>query len=158
MEDGEREDSSDEFEVVQMLGVDRRVGVDLKCVVVVLFSPQKMSTEPRRKRKRERRGAYSRVLEQTVERVEHLVRQQEEELSRQSSVIQTIFSVELDHQSLLEVVWCLAHNLGVRIFEDVSSTNFDVTLTRRRTKGGLRSEVDEFSSEVSLVLRYILIE
>jgi len=36
MEDGERENSTDEFEVVQVLGVDRRVGVDLKRVVVVL--------------------------------------------------------------------------------------------------------------------------
>ena len=36
MEDGERENSTDEFEVVQVFGVDRRVGVDLKRVVVVL--------------------------------------------------------------------------------------------------------------------------
>ena len=36
MEDGEREDSSNEFEVVQVLGIDRRVGVDLKRVIVVL--------------------------------------------------------------------------------------------------------------------------
>lgn len=36
MEDGEREDSADEFEVVEVLRVDRRVGVDLKGVVVVL--------------------------------------------------------------------------------------------------------------------------
>lgn len=36
MEDGETEYSADELEVVEMLGVDGRVGVDLESVVVVL--------------------------------------------------------------------------------------------------------------------------
>ena len=58
MEDTETDDSSDELEVVQVLGIDSGVGVDLECVVVV-----------------------GRVLEETVEGVEHFVRQEEEELS-----------------------------------------------------------------------------
>lgn len=40
MEDGERENSADELEVVEVLGVDRRVGVDLEGVVVVLFGEE----------------------------------------------------------------------------------------------------------------------
>jgi hypothetical protein len=36
MEDGETEDATNELEVVQVLGIDRGVGVDLECVVVVL--------------------------------------------------------------------------------------------------------------------------
>jgi len=35
MENTETDTSSDEFEVVEMFWVDTRVGVDLKCVVVV---------------------------------------------------------------------------------------------------------------------------
>jgi hypothetical protein len=58
VEDTQTEDSADELEVVQVFRVDSRVGVDLEGVVVV-----------------------GRVLEQTVEGVEHLVREQEEELS-----------------------------------------------------------------------------
>lgn len=36
MENCERQDSTNEFEVVEMLGVDTTVGVDLKRVVIVL--------------------------------------------------------------------------------------------------------------------------
>jgi hypothetical protein len=58
MENAEAEAAPDELEVVQVLWVDARSRVDLKRVVVVC-----------------------RVLKQTVERVEHLVRKQEEELA-----------------------------------------------------------------------------
>ena len=56
VEDTETQAAPDEREVVQVLRVDTRRRVDLQRVVVV-----------------------RRVLEQTVERVEHLVREQEEE-------------------------------------------------------------------------------
>ena len=58
MEDSETEATTNELEVVQMFGVDTGGRVDLEGIVVV-------------------RG----ILEQTVERVEHLVREQEEELA-----------------------------------------------------------------------------
>jgi hypothetical protein len=90
MEDGQTDNTSDELEVIQMLGVDSRVGVDLKSVVVV-----------------------RRVFEQAVKGVEHLVRKQEEEFSGKTSVIQTVFTVKLDHQSLLEISSALAHDLMV---------------------------------------------
>jgi len=75
VEDTQTEDSTDELEVVQVFRVDSRVGVDLEGVVVV-----------------------GRVLEKTVEGVEHLVREQEEEfsanrhdvISARASAIQTI--------------------------------------------------------------------
>jgi hypothetical protein len=92
-----------------MLGVDAGVWVDLEGVVVV-----------------------GRIFEQTVEGVEHFVRKQEEELSvmllvmrflvgiradeilpRETSIIQTIFAIELDHQPLLQVVGTLAHDLRI---------------------------------------------
>ena len=58
VEDAETQAATDELEVVQVLGVHARRGVDLQRVVVV-------------------RG----VLEQTVKRIEHLVGEQEEEFS-----------------------------------------------------------------------------
>lgn len=80
MEDRKTDHTADELEVVEMLWIDARVRVDLEGVVVV-----------------------RRVLEQTVERIEHLVREEEKELSGQSTVIESVFAVKLDHQSLLEV-------------------------------------------------------
>jgi hypothetical protein len=62
VEDGQTDDTANEFEVIEMLRVDARMGIDLKGVVVV-----------------------SRVLKQTVEGVKHLVREQEEKLSVPSS-------------------------------------------------------------------------
>ena len=58
MEDSQTKTSTDEFEIIQMLRVYTRSGVDLKCVVIV-------------------RG----ILKQTIEGVEHLMREQEEEFS-----------------------------------------------------------------------------
>lgn len=58
VENGQTDHTTDELEVSKMLRVNSRVRVDLKGVVVV-------------------RG----VLEQAVERVEHLVRKQEEEFT-----------------------------------------------------------------------------
>lgn len=52
MKDCETNNAADELEVIEMLWVDAGVGIDLKCVVVV-----------------------SRVFEQAVEGIEHLVRQ-----------------------------------------------------------------------------------
>jgi hypothetical protein len=58
VEDSETENTADEFEVVQVFRVDATVRVDLQGIVVMC-----------------------RVLEQAVERIEHFVRQQEEEFS-----------------------------------------------------------------------------
>jgi len=58
MENTETDTSSDEFKVVEMFWVNTRIGVDLKSVVVV-----------------------GRVLEKTIERVEHFVREQKEEFT-----------------------------------------------------------------------------
>ena len=54
----ETEASTDEFEIIQMFGIDTRSRVDLEGIVVV--------------------GG---ILEQTIEWIEHLVRKQEEEFS-----------------------------------------------------------------------------
>jgi hypothetical protein len=64
MEYTETKASTNELEVVQMFRVDTRCRVDLERIVVV-----------------------GRVLEQTVEWVEHLMRQQEEEFSVSMLVI-----------------------------------------------------------------------
>ena len=60
MENRQSNNSPDEFEVVEVFRVDTRVRVDLKSVVVV-----------------------SGVFEQTIERVEHFMRQEEEEFAGQ---------------------------------------------------------------------------
>ena len=83
------------------------------------------------------------------------MRKKEEEFSRQTTVVQTVLSVELDHQPLLQVIGSLTHDLRIRIFEDMSSSNLDVALTRNWSKSRLRSKVDELPSEISLVLRHI---
>jgi len=52
MEDGQTDDATDEFEVVEMFGVDAGMRIDLKGVIIM-----------------------SGVFEQAVERIEHFVRQ-----------------------------------------------------------------------------------
>ena len=64
VENGQTNNASDEFEIVEMLGINARVRVDLQGVVVV--------------------GG---VFEEAVEGVEHFMRKQEEELAGKTSVI-----------------------------------------------------------------------
>ena len=58
MENRQTDDSADELEVVEMLGVDTGVGINLQGIIIV-------------------RG----VFEETVERIEHFVREEEEEFT-----------------------------------------------------------------------------
>lgn len=62
MEDCQTDDTSDEFEVIKMFGVDAGVRVDLKGIVVV-----------------------SGIFKQAIERVEHFMGQKEKELSAKQS-------------------------------------------------------------------------
>lgn len=58
MENGQTDYASDEFEVVEMLGIDAGMGIDLEGIIIV--------------------GG---VFEKTVKRVKHFVRQEEEKFS-----------------------------------------------------------------------------
>ena len=63
MEDGQTNDASNEFEVVEMFGVNAGVWIDLKGIIIV-----------------------GRVFKQAVERIEHLMREQEKEFAKSWSV------------------------------------------------------------------------
>ena len=82
MEDTQAQATTDEFEVIEMLRVDTRRRIDLKCVVIVC-----------------------RIFKKTVEGVKHLVRQEEEEFSTVDAS-RSIFSMEpgtrtlKDHRNL----------------------------------------------------------
>lgn len=60
------------------------------------------------------------------------MREEEEELSRETAVVEAVLSIELDHQAFLEVVGGLTHDLCVRVFEDVGSSNLDMALSGDR--------------------------
>lgn len=58
MEDSKTNHSADELEVIEMLGVHARVGINLQGIIIV-----------------------GRVFEETVEGIEHFVREEEEEFT-----------------------------------------------------------------------------
>lgn len=62
VEDSQTNHSADELEVIEMLGVHARVGINLQGIIIV-----------------------GRVFEETVERVEHFVREEEEEFTERVS-------------------------------------------------------------------------
>ena len=78
-----------------------------------------------------------------------------EHVPRKTTVIQTVFTIEFDHEPLLQIVRCLTHDLGIAVLEDVVPANFDLAVTRLCTKRRLATEVDELPPEVALVLRNI---
>ena len=87
-----------------------------------------------------------------------IYRIEQENLPRKTSVIQTILTLKLDHQPLLQIIRSLPHDLGITTLEYIISRNLDMTLTSVGPKSRLRSEVDEFPPKVSLVLWDILVE
>ncbi len=135
VEDGKAHHAADEFEVIKMLGVDARVRIDLQGIVVV-----------------------RRVLEETVERIEHFVGKKEEELARETTVVEAVLAVELDHEALLQIGGGLPGYLSERVLEDVGTPDLDVALAREDAHGGLRPEVDQLPPEVTLVLRHVLVQ
>lgn len=64
MEYGKADDAANKFEVVEMLGVNTGMRINLQCVVIVCG-----------------------VFEQTVKWIEHLVRKEEEKLSKNQSTL-----------------------------------------------------------------------
>ena len=108
MIDGHSGHSTNELEVVQVLLVaDARVGIDLQRVVV-----------------------RSRVFEETVVGVEHLLGEQVEPLSGQSAVVQSDLVVELDPQLRLQDVHLVRRKLDlpVRVLQDVLPADLDLEL------------------------------
>jgi len=79
-------------------------------------------------------------------------------IPRKTAVVQAVFTVELDHQALLQIRRALAHDLGIRILKDIIATDLDVTLSRHDPQSGLGSEVDQLATEVTLVLRNTLVQ
>jgi hypothetical protein len=75
-----------------------------------------------------------------------------------TSVIQPIFTLKLDHQSLLQVVRRLPHNLAITTLKNILTRYLDMALTGIRPQCGLGSEVDQLSSEITLVLGRVLVE
>ena len=101
MEDGHSYDSAHKVEVGQMIGIDARIGVNLKRVNVL-----------------------PRVQEQSVVGVQHFVGEQVEPLPRHAPVVESVLSLELDHQSLAEILRSHLNNLAVRLFKDFLATHF----------------------------------
>jgi hypothetical protein len=158
VEDGQTDTSSHKLEIIKMpvkkkdktvswriqnfwqefkvsLGIDCAVRVNLERIVVV-----------------------RRILEQSIKRLEQLVRQQEEKLSADTAIIQAFLVVEAYHEPLLEVVGRLPHDLGIAVLKYVVTSDLDVALSRNRPKSWLGTEVDQLSTEIALVLRYVLVE
>jgi hypothetical protein len=75
-----------------------------------------------------------------------------------TTIVETIFALKLDHQTLLEISGRLAHNLMVRVLEYVRSADLHMTLSRNRAKSRLGSKVDQLPTEIALVLRNTLIQ
>ena len=75
-----------------------------------------------------------------------------------STIIQTVFPVELDHQPLLQIVWRLPHNLRITILEDVIPPHFNLAIPRLRPHCRLAPKVDQFAPKVTLILRHIRIQ
>src|SRR6266702_6134409 len=79
-------------------------------------------------------------------------------LPREAAVIKTILTLKLDHESLFEIVGCLAHDLGIAVLKYVVTPNFDLAIAWLRTHRRLRTEVDQLAAEIALVLRHVCIE
>jgi hypothetical protein len=76
-----------------------------------------------------------------------------EDIPRQTAIIQTLLSVELDHQTLFQFTGTLSHDLNIAILEYMIPPDVDLAETRLGAHCRLTPEIDELPPEVALVLR-----
>jgi hypothetical protein len=69
------------------------------------------------------------ILKQAVVRVEHFMRQQEEELSGHSTIVKTLFSLEFNKQPLSEIIWFQLHYLDEGVLKKVFTSHRDLTIS-----------------------------
>lgn len=72
------------------------------------------------------------VLEQAIVWVEHLMGQKVEPLASNASVVQSFFSLKLNHEPLSKILWSHFHDLSVRFFKHFSSWNVQATVATLR--------------------------
>ena len=80
--------------------IDAAVGVDMKRVVV-----------------------FAGVAEESVIRVEHLLREEVEPLAGHSAVVEPLFAAEFDHEPLAEVLRPQLHDAPVRFLRDINTSH-----------------------------------
>jgi len=86
MEDTQTDTPPNKLEVVEMLGVHSGSGGNLECVIIMRrILRRHCQADPQRGDEQ-----IETYLEETVERVEHLVREKEEVFSRNTSVVQAL--------------------------------------------------------------------
>jgi len=59
-------------------------------------------------------------------------------LPRNTTIIETILTVKLDHKALLKITRCLAHDLSIAVLKQAITSNFHLAITRlgaMRAKG-----------------------
>lgn len=96
------------------------------------------------------------VFKKGVLWVEHCVGQEEEEFARNAAIIKALFAGKFNHETLLKVLRPMSHNFGISVVENAPAANSNMALPRKRPHLRLRPEVNEFPTEVALVLRHVL--
>lgn len=86
------------------------------------------------------------------------MRKQEEPLPRNTTVIQPILRLELNHQPALKIFPAHAHHRRETVFQHPSSSYLKLTFAVAYTHLWLRAEVDKLSSIIALVLWSVGIE
>ena len=71
----------------------------------------------------------STVLKEAIVRIEHFMRKKIQPFSCNSTVIKTLLTLELDHESLSHVLWSHFDNLSVAILEHFTSAHLQSTVT-----------------------------
>ena len=99
------DEAPDEFEIVEVIGIDVRSGIDLKTVVVLVS-----------------------VLKEAVHRIEDFVGEQEEPLSGDPAVVEPFLSAEDDVEPPAELVGRKAHDLVVGILKEGLTVQSDLDM------------------------------
>lgn len=94
MVESHRNEPTDEFEVCEMVGIHVASRIDLQTVIVLIG-----------------------VFEQTVHRIESLVRHQEEPLPADAAVIQSLLALEYYVDAPAQLVGWQTHYCVERVFE-----------------------------------------
>jgi hypothetical protein len=102
VENGKSDDPSNEFEVVEVLGVHTRMGINLQGVIIVCGVFEK-AIKWIKHFVGEKKEEFTRLM--LVNTTIHRTREDmtREDIPRKTTVVETVFTIKLDHQALLQV-------------------------------------------------------
>ena len=128
--EGHGDEATDEAKVEQMIRIDRRGRIDLQIVIVLV-----------------------RVFEETIHRIQRLVRETKEPFASHTAVVQPFFTFEGQRETSTQFTRLALHDVSERVMEQLIATNGQLQLPGGGVRRAKVAELSHLVRETALIVR-----